>query len=186
MHRHRPLLVLTALVLAATAVAQDEAPAPIAMLVETEPLGRSMEGTVMGVLIRVAPEDVKRLGERVRVETSLLEDGRLIDRQQTVVEPQLDGTILLYREIAPGTYELRVALANLDDEVTGAWVGRVDVPESERPFEAPEGSTPDAVALAVTPPAAGGVHFLPPPDLGGIGAALLEVEVPDGTRSVEF
>ncbi len=186
MNRHRSLLLVLGLVVCATAAADDAPPAPLAMLVETEALGRSMEGTVMGVLVQVAPEDVDRLGERVRISTSLLQDGRLLDRQQTVVEPQPDGTILLYREIPPGAYELQVGLANLDDDVRGAWVGGIDVPESDRPFEAPEGSTPDAVALEVMPPVADGVRFLPPADLGGIGAAQLEVEVPDGTRSVEF
>ena len=186
MHRHRSLLLVLCLAVVTTAAADDGSPAPLAMLVETEALGRSMEGTVMGVLIQVAPEDVDRLGERVRVATSLLQDGRLLDRQQAVVEPQPDGTILLYREIPPGSYELQVGLANLDDDVRGAWVGGIDVPESDRPFEAPEGSTPDAVALEIMSPAEGGVRFLPPADLGGIGAALLEVEVPDGTRTVEF
>jgi len=186
MHRHRSLVLVLCLVVAATVAADDGPPAPLAMLVETEALGRSMEGTVMGVLIQIAPEDVDRIGERVRVSTSLLQDGRLLDRQQTVVEPQPDGTILLYREIPPGTYELQVGLTNLDDDVRGAWVGGIDVPESDRPFEAPEGSTPDAVALEVMPPVKDGVRFLPPADLGGIGAALLEVEVPDGTRTVEF
>ena len=185
---HRSLLVLTLLLLvvAPPIVGADDQPTPIAMLVETEALGRSMAGTVMGVLAQVAPEDVDRLGERVRIITSLFSDGRLVDRQQSVVEPQPDGSILLYREIAPGSYELQVGLANLDDDVSGVWVGHIDVPESDRPFEAPEGSTPDAVALELMPPAEGGVHFLPPPDLGGIGAVQLEVEVPDSTRSVEF
>jgi VWFA-related protein len=180
------VLVSVVLLVSSLAAAADDQPTPVAMLVETEALGRSMEGTVMGVLIQVAPEDVDRLGERVRVATSLASDGRLIARQQSVVEPQPDGSILLYREIPPGTYELQVSLANLDDPVAGVWSGPIDVPESDRPFEAPEGSTPDAVALEITPPAEGGVHFLPPPDLGGIGAAQLEVDVPDGTRSVEF
>ncbi len=114
MHRHRSLVLVLCLVVAATVAADDGPPAPLAMLVETEALGRSMEGTVMGVLIQIAPEDVDRIGERVRVSTSLLQDGRLLDRQQTVVEPQPDGTILLYREIPPGTYELQVGLTNLD------------------------------------------------------------------------
>lgn len=168
-----------------TAMAADT-PVPLAIRVQTESLGRSAQGTVVGILIEVAPEDVERLDDRMRVVTSLLDGQRLVDRYQTVVEPQPDGSIMLYREMDPGSYQLRVAIAAMEDEVGGVWFGDIEVTRPENSFAAPEGATPDAVALELMPPAEGSVRFLPPPDLGGIGAAQLEVSVPEATRSVEF
>jgi VWFA-related protein len=176
-------LISLILAIATTAAATEP---PVAMLVETQALGRSAGGTVMGILVQVAPEEIKRLGERIRVMTSLLRDNRLVDRQQTVVLLQPDGTAMLYREIEPGAYELRVGIAALEGQASGIWIGDLEVPEADNPFTAPDGAAPDAVALEVTPPVTDGVRFLPPPDLGGIGAVELEVSVPEATRSVEF
>lgn len=170
----------------AVAAAGAAAEPPLALRVDTEVLGRGAGGTVVGVLVQLAPEEIERVGERVRVVVSALQEQRLVDRQTSVVELQPDGSLLLYRELPPGTYELRVGVATMDGSVSGAWIGDLEVPEAAERFQAPEGATPDAVALELTPAREGAVRFLPPPDLGGIGALMLEVEVPEGTASVEF
>jgi len=179
----RLLRTLVPLALALVTLGADK---PVALLVEVEALGRGNQGTVLGVVIQVAPEDRARLGEKVRVSTILLAAGQVVDRQPAVVELEADGSALLHREWLPGTYELRVEVASLDGVSSGLWIDDVTVPESDQPFSAPEGAAPDAVALQVTPPRPGAVRFLPPPDRGGIGGLQLEVEAPEGTASIEF
>lgn len=181
----RPVVtcLVLALVLAGAAAAADP---PLAMAVVTQELGRGAEGTVVGVGVQIAPEDLARAGDRVRVVTSLIDDGDVIGRRSAVVELQPDGSLLLYREWPVGSWELRVTVSSLDGTGSGIWIGDVEVAAAEEPFAAPEGATPDAVALELTPPAEGAVRFVPPPDIGGIGALQLEVEAPAGTASVEF
>jgi VWFA-related protein len=79
-----------------------------------------------------------------------------------------------------------VGIASIDGRNTGIWLGDIHVPEMDEPFSAPDGAAPDAVALELTPPDRGAVRFRPPPNTGGIGALQLEVDVPEGTRSVQF
>lgn len=180
-------LVMSSLAAAlAAALAATAAEPPLALRVDTEALGGSAGGTVLGVVVQLAPEELERVGDRVRVVTTALREQQVVDRQASVVELQPDGSVLLYRELPPGTYELRVGVASIDGSVSGVWIGDVEVPQREDRFLAPEGASPDAVALELTPTREGAVHFLPPPSLGGIGALQLEVEVPEGTASVEF
>jgi VWFA-related protein len=159
---------------------------PLALLAEVEPLGQGVTGTVVGLLVSIAPEDRDRAGERIRVTTSLLQEGAVVDRHTAVVEVEQDGSVLLYRDWAVGEYELHVMVSNLEAEVSGIWVGDVVVPASAQPFVAPDGALPDAVALTLTPAKQGAVSFKVPSDHGGIGAIQLEVEVPEHTSSVEF
>jgi len=159
---------------------------PLALNVEAQGLGRGSEGTVMGVVFQVAPEDRSRLSDRVRVVVTLLDGEDIVDRQATTVTLNDDGSAILYREWPVGTYELRVGIGDLEGTVSGLWIGDVEVEEMEKPFEAPDQAPPDAIALELTPPAEGSVRFLPPPDTGGIGALQLEVEAPENTNSVEF
>lgn len=166
--------------------AAAEPPPPLALAVEIQPLGQGADGTVMGIGVQIAPEDAERAGDRVRVVTTLLDDNEIRLRRSAVVELQPDGSLMLFQEWPVGSWEVRVAVASLDGTAEGLWIGDVDVAAAEKPFEAPDGATPDAVALELTPPAEGAVHFLPPPDIGGIGALQLEVEAPSGTASVEF
>lgn len=176
-----PALAIVAL----TLVTVGAAP-PLALLVEVEPLGRGAKGTVLGVLLRVAPEDRERAGERVRVTTSLSKSGELVERQSAVVALESDGTALLYREAEPGRYELRVMIAALEGTAEGLWVGEVVVPTADRPFEAAVDAPADALALELTPPGSGVVRFRPREDSTAIGAVQLEVEAPPETASVEF
>ncbi len=148
--------------------------------------GAGAEGTVMGIVVQVAPEDRQRAGERVRLVTTLAAGDDLVDRQSAVVELADDGSAMVYREWKPGAYELRVAVAAVDGDVGGMWVGAVEVPAASVPFAAPEGAPVDAVALRLTPPAAGQVQFRPPPERGGIGALQLELDAPATTSSIEF
>jgi VWFA-related protein len=175
-----PILILAPV---ATIGADD---APLALLAEVEGLGRGTNGTVMGIVVQVAPEDRDRTGDRIKVVVTLLEGDDIVDRHAAVVPMADDGSTILYRDWPVGSYELRVGIATIDGRDSGIWIGDIEVPEMVEPFSAPEGAGPDAVALDLTPPARGGVRFHPPPDIGGIGGLQLEVDAPEGTRSVEF
>ena len=159
---------------------------PIALTVESETLGRGVEGSVVGVVIQVAPEDRKRLGSRIRLITTLSRDGEIIDRQSAVATLESDGTAMLYKEWPVGVYQLSVELKSMDGPVSGIWIGDVEAKGSDEAFTAPEGATPDALVLEVRPPNENAVTFRPPPDIGGIGALGLEVDAPENTASVEF
>ncbi len=176
--------VLVALLAIATAAAAKTT--PLALTAHVEALGRGSAGTVVGAVVRVAPEDRDRAGDRVRIVTTLYNGDQIADRQTGVVALEPDGSIMLYRDWAPGSYQLHIGLASLDGTASGVWVGEIDVPAATVPFEALEDAAPDAIALELTPPREGTVEFLPPPNLGGIGAVQLEIAAPDGTSSVEF
>jgi Ca-activated chloride channel family protein len=159
---------------------------PLALMAAAESLGKGPSGTVVAIAARVAPEDRERVKDRAQVTITLLDGGTVIDRHSAVAEIESDGSLMLYRDWAPGTYELRVSISSLDNNATGIWIGDIEVLEIDTPFTAPEGALPDAVALQITPPREGAVAFLPPPDFGGIGAIQLEVEAPEETTLVEF
>jgi VWFA-related protein len=174
--------MLTALLAGVLAAAQT----PLAISVEAEALGKGASGTVVGVVLRVAPEDRAAVGERIEVAITYSTAGAVVDRGNAVVRLEHDGTALLYREWPPSSGEIRLAVASLDGARRGAWTGKFTVPAMEQPFEAPADATADAVALAATPPDPNGVEFLPPPRAGGIGALQLEVKAPERTARVEF
>jgi VWFA-related protein len=178
--------MLSLVIVLATAAVVTAEELPLALLVETEGLGRGAQGTVVGIVVQVPPEERQRVGDRARIVLTVLEGEQIVDRHSAVTQLEEDGSVILYRELAPGSYELRVGISSLDGSVSGLWIGDIEVAEMVDPFQAPEGAAPDAVALELTPPDRSGVRFLPPPDIGGIGALQLEVEAPDGTRSVEF
>jgi VWFA-related protein len=177
-------VLISLLLVAVTATAQEKP--PLALAVAVDALGKGAEGTVMGIVLQVAPEDRDRLTERVRIVLTLLEGTDIVDRHTTTVPLSNDGSTVLHREWPTGSWELRAGLAAIDGGASGVWIGDIEVPEADLPFIAPEGAAPDAVALELTPPDQGGIRFLPPPEIGGIGAVQLEVEAPEGTRSVEF
>jgi Ca-activated chloride channel homolog len=166
-------------------VAAAVAPA-LGLRVEVQPLGKGTQATVVGVAIQVAPEDLKRAGDRLRVSLSFLQDGKTVDSGDAVVDLQADGSALLYREWPAGQGEVRVYVASLDGSARGGWTGKVMVPVLEKLFEPAAGSAPDALALAPSPPASGAVHFQAPLRSGGIEALELQLDVPDGTARVEF
>ena len=93
---------------------------PLALSAAVEMLGRGADGTVVGAVLQIAPEDRSRAGDRVRVVTTLLVDGDVVDRQSGVVSIELDGTALIYREWDPGTYELQIAISSITGNVGGA------------------------------------------------------------------
>jgi len=159
---------------------------PLALRADVQALGFGASGTVVGVVLAVAPEDRDRLGERCRVGLSIHDEERLVDRQSAVISFDEDGTALLYYEWPAGSYELRVEVASIDTEASGLWIGDIEVGTADQPFVPEEGATVDAVALEAPPADTGSVRFLPPPDRGGIGGLQLEVEVPEATASVEF
>jgi Ca-activated chloride channel family protein len=159
---------------------------PLALIGHAEALGSGSDGTVMGIVFQIAPEDRERAGDRVQVVTTLRLGEDIVDRQRGVVELEPDGSAMLYREWDPGTYVLEIGVANLNGTASGVWFGEIEVQQVDTPFEAPEGAPVDAIALDLTPPREGGVSFKPPPNLGGLGAVQLEVEAPEGTASVEF
>jgi VWFA-related protein len=177
------LIGLLILIFPATAAAEDP---PIALSVAVETLGRGAEGSVVGVVVQVAPEDRDRLGDRVRLVTTLSRDGDIVDRQSSVVVLEDDGSAMLFKEWPVGTYQLRVDLNAIEGSASGIWIGEVEAAAAEDVFTAPEGATPDALVLEVLPPSDNAVVFRPPPDIGGIGALGLEVEAPPSTASVEF
>ena len=179
-------LLLLALALPALAPAAGDEDRPLALSVEVRQLGRGADGTVVGIVIQIAPEDRPRVGERGRVLVTLLDGEDIVDRHAAVVAVGSDGSATLYREWPPGSYELQVGLAAAERPSSGVWFGNIAVEEMSEPFVAPEEAPPDAVALELTPPRTGSVRFLPPPDIGGIGALQLEVEAPAEPASVEF
>jgi Ca-activated chloride channel homolog len=180
----RLLAVLVSLPLSLAAA--QESSKPIALRVDVQPLGKGTLGTVMGIVVEVAPVDRERVGERVQVTLSLLEGDDLVDRHSAVVPLEADGTTMLYRDWKLGSYQLQVGVAAVEGEARGVWFGEIKVAEADKPFAAPEGASADALALQLLPPRKGAVRFLPPPEIGGIGALQLEVEVPEGTARVEF
>jgi len=159
---------------------------PLALRVSVEALGASDQGTVMGIVLAVAPEDRERLGERANVTLALFSEGDLVDRHSMVVSLDDDGSTLLYRAWPVGAYKLELDVASLDGSEAGLWIGEVEVPPQRRRFIPPEGAPVEAIALAATPPQQGAVSFLPPPRLGGIGGLTLEVTAPEQTSTVEF
>jgi len=175
-----PMLLLMA---ATSANAQTT---PLALTGHAEALGSGSDGTVMGIVFQIAPEDRERAGDRVRAVTTLRQGDEIVDRQRGVVVLEPDGSAMLYREWDPGTYTLEISIANLNGNASGVWLGEIEVLPVDTPFEAPEGAPVDAIALDLTPPREGGVSFKPPPNLGGLGAIQLEVEAPEATASVEF
>jgi VWFA-related protein len=180
------LIALLIFPLPGTAAEGDEEDVPLALMASAESLGRGTDGTVVGIVVQLAPEDRTRVSERVRVAITLVEGERKVDQHSTVVALEEDGSTMLYREWPPGSFELQVRLVASTGESSGVWFGEVTVEEMTEAFIAPEGAAPDAVALALTPPDRGGVLFKPPPDISTIGAIQLEVEAPENTRSVEF
>ncbi len=181
--KFRKFVHLLALFAAANAFAQSK---PLALSGHAEALGNGSDGTVMGIVFQIAPEDRERAGDRVRAVTTLRSGDEIIDRQRGVVVLEPDGSAMLYREWDPGTYTLEINIANINGTASGAWLGEIEVLPVDTPFEAPEGAPVDAIALDLTPPRQGGVAFKPPPNLGGLGAVQLEVEAPENTASVEF
>jgi Ca-activated chloride channel family protein len=179
----RHMIPMLLIIGAANAHAQN---VPLALIGHAEALGSGSDGTVMGIVFQVAPEDRERAGDRVQVVTTLRLGEDIVDRQRGVVELEPDGSAMLYREWDPGTYVLEIGVANLNGTASGVWFGEIEVQQVDTPFEAPEGAPVDAIALDLTPPREGGVSFKPPPNLGGLGAVQLEVEAPEGTASVEF
>ncbi len=93
-------------------------PPPLGLRVEVEPLGRGPQGTVVGVAIQVAPEDLARAGKRLRVSLALLHNGAAVDAGDAVVDLQPDGSAIVYRDWPVGEGELRLQVASLDG--TGA------------------------------------------------------------------
>jgi VWFA-related protein len=173
------------LLLFATTTAGAET-TPLALTADVEALGNGTDGTVMGAVFQIAPEDRDRAGDRLRVVTTLRQGDEIVDRQTGVVVLEPDGSAMLYREWDPGTYILEIAVTNLNGTASGIWLGEIEVTETDTPFEAPDGAPVDAIALDLTPPREGAVIFKPPPNLGGLGAVQLEVEAPEGTASVGF
>ncbi len=154
--------------------------------VEVQPLGRGEVGTVVGIALQIAPEDRARVGARAMVEVWLVAGDEVADTHSAVLELAPDGSALFYREWPVGVGEVRLSVRSLDGSVGGAWSGAVVVTEEQHPFTLPEDAPPDAVALAVLPPALGVVRFRPPPRTGGVGALLLELEAPADAERVEF
>ena len=115
---------------------------PLALSAHVEALGKGSDGTVVGAVLQIAPEDRERAGERVRVVTTLRIDDDIIDRQSGVVVLQPDGTAMLYREWDPGTYMLEIAVANLNGTASGIWLGEIEVAEYDE-----QGETPLAVFI---------------------------------------
>ena len=184
MQRLFPVIAVTIL-LASTVPAGAQSPA-LALRVEVEPLGAGPSGTVMGVVVQIAPEDIPRAGDRIRVMTALKDGDKVVDRQIVVVEVESDGSAMVLRDWPIGEFSLEVGVAAVDGSSGGLWIGDVEVVERDEPFEAGDDAPVEAVALTVSPPVEGAVRFKPPPDRGGIGALQLEVEAPDGTSRVEF
>jgi Ca-activated chloride channel family protein len=180
----RAILVLASILVAAAPAGAVEPPLALSAAVQT--LGRGAEGSVVGVAIQIAPEDRERLGERARVSMTLLDGADIVDLTSAVVTLEPDGSVLLYQEWPVGNFELRVEVVAAEGAAAGLWIGDVSVEPSDEPFVAPQGATPDAVALELLPSPDQAVTFKPPPDIGGIGALGLEVEAPEATASVEF
>jgi VWFA-related protein len=181
--RFKHILLILPLLAASTLHAETT---PLALTAHVQALGRGTDGTVVGVVFQIAPEDRDRAGDRVRVVTTLRVGDEIVDRQSAVVVLEPDGSAMLYREWDPGTYKLLISISTLSGSVSGVWMGEIEVTEASEDFEAPEGAPIDAIALDLTPPREGGVHFDPPPNLGGLGAVQLEVSAPEDTASVEF
>ena len=181
--RFKHILLILPLLAASTLHAETT---PLALTAHVQALGRGTDGTVVGVVFQIAPEDRDRAGDRVRVVTTLRVGDEIVDRQSAVVVLEPDGSAMLYREWDPGTYKLLISISTLSGSVSGVWMGEIEVTEASEDFEAPEGAPIDAIALDLTPPREGGVHFDPPPNLGGLGAVQLEVSAPENTASVEF
>ncbi len=168
------------------AAALTQTPAVIGLRVEAQPLGHGQSGTVVGLVLQVAPEDRAAMGDRVAVEVTYSVAGNVVDHGSAVVALAADGTAMLYREWPIGEGTIRVSVGSLDGKRGGSWSGPMTVTKQEEAFEAPADASPDAVALSVTPPDAEGVEFLPPPRSGGLGAIQLELKAPVRTAKVEF
>ena len=181
----RSSILVLAVLLATAAGAFAQGP-PLALSAEVTSLGRGASGTVVAIVVRIAPEDRERAGERLRIVTTLRTGENVVDRQAAVVTVEPDGSAMLFREWAPATYELQVTVASVDGPSDGVWFGEIEVLAASEPYLAPEGAPVDAIALALSPPRDDAVSFRPPPNLGGLGAVQLEVDAPAATAAVEF
>ncbi|MCS7182387.1 MAG: VWA domain-containing protein [Thermoanaerobaculum sp.] len=162
------------------------AASPLALRLETEPLGRGRVGTVVAVAVQVAPEDRAGLGGRVRFSLQLLRGGQRADAGEGVVELAGDGSFLLYREWPPGEGTLQLEVSSLDGSRRGRVVQRITVPVLQTPFLAPEQGPADAAALMPLPPEEEAVRFLAPRSGAAVGTLFLTVKVPSATAEVRF
>ncbi len=148
--RFKHILLILPLLAASTLHAETT---PLALTAHVQALGRGTDGTVVGVVFQIAPEDRDRAGDRVRVVTTLRVGDEIVDRQSAVVVLDPDGSAMLYREWDPGTYKLLISISTLSGSVSGVWMAEIEVTEASEDFEAPEGAPIDAIALDLTPPA---------------------------------
>jgi len=158
----------------------------VSLGVYVEALGRGTAGTVVGVTIQIAAEDRGLVGNRVRVTASLLRGDEIVDTidSETILAP--DGSATLYREWAPGSYELQVTVASLTRAAFGLSAGEVEVPAADYLFElVVEQPAGDAIP-DLTPPRTGAVRFEPGSGLDSALQVYLTVSAPEGTASVEF
>ena len=107
------------MVLMVAAIPGNAQVTPLALSASVEALGRGADGTVMGIVFQLAPEDRERAGERVRVVTTLRVGEEIADRQSAVVVIEPDGSAMIYRDWDPGSYDLVINIANLNGTATG-------------------------------------------------------------------
>jgi len=153
--------------------------------VHVEALGKGATGTVVGLRIRIAPEDRALVGDRLRISVTLLSFGEIIDDLSADVAVDSRGAATVYREWTPGNYKLKVIASSLVRPAIGLSSAEVEIPEAETPFE-PTSPKVERPAIGITPPKGDALHFTSIPKLDSLEDFPLEVAVPEGTSSVDF
>ena len=102
----------------------------IAVDVHVEARGKGTTGTVVELIVRIAPEDLALVGGKLRLRAKLLAFGSVVDELNTEMALDAGGSATLYREWPPGFYDLKVTVSSLARPVIGLSSGQVEIPEA--------------------------------------------------------
>ncbi len=153
--------------------------------VQVEVLGRGASGTVVGLLVGIAPEDRALVGDRLQIRATLSSPGDVIDEVSVDALVDSRGIATVYREWSPGDYHLKVTASSLTGPAIGLASVEVEIPKAETPFQPPSPKAEES-AVGITPPKGDALHFISIPNLDRLAAFSLEVAVPEGCSSVDF
>jgi len=137
----------------------------LALRVEVAPLRAEGVGTVVEVVVQVAPEDRARVGRTAWLQGALTRGETTVVRLARGVDLDEQGRVRLEMVLEPGTYGLRVELKSGQGQGTGLWQGTVEVPRVEPGAALPQAAAPvvAGAATAPTPGPSGSVASAEPP-----------------------
>lgn len=148
-------------------------------------LGRGDSGTVVELVVRIAAEDRALVGNELQLRGTLSSFGEVVDDfgDDVVIDP--GGRAAILREWKPGSYHLKVTVSSFARPAIGFSSLDVTIPESDEDFRPPVSESASSTSI-ITLSKIDAVHFISLPVLDRLSDFPLQVEVPEGTASVEF